>query len=231
MKKMVSCLVAGSMLTMAVSAFAQIPETQVSTIDNAAVVAFDGVNAHQSMNIEGDVYAGGQVKFDNAGENYLDGDIISSQEVSYQDEYSAILKDTNRKGVDKVEENMSKVRDLLKAHIDEKEEWDFESADEYCYAVGQLMNTYLSLSKSANKNLSFINPLLQTTSNEMIKRTVLQMFKKYSYAINDTDFRIKNLYGHVIQYDMTGKEVNHYFLSAGFVDGNLVYTKKEKEEQ
>ena len=75
MKKMVSCLVAGSMLTMAVSAFAQIPETQVSTINNAAVVAFDGVNAHQSMNIEGDVYAGGQVKFDNAGENYLDGDI------------------------------------------------------------------------------------------------------------------------------------------------------------
>jgi hypothetical protein len=57
MKKMVSCLVAGSMLTMAVSAFAQIPETQVSTIDNAAVVAFNGVNAHQSMNIEGDVYA------------------------------------------------------------------------------------------------------------------------------------------------------------------------------
>ena len=42
MKKMVSCLVAGSMLTMAVSAFAQIPETQVSTIDNAADVAFDG---------------------------------------------------------------------------------------------------------------------------------------------------------------------------------------------
>ena len=82
---------------MAVSAFAQIPETQVSTINNAAVVAFDRVNAHQSMNIEGDVYAGGQVKFDNAGENYLDGDIISSQEVSYQDEYSAILKDTNRK--------------------------------------------------------------------------------------------------------------------------------------
>ena len=41
----------------------------------------------------------------------------------------------------------------------------------------------------------------------------------------------KNLYGHIIQYDMTGKEVNHYFLSAGFVDGNLVYTKKEKEEQ
>ena len=81
MKKMVSCLVAGSMLTMAVSAFAQIPETQVSTINNAAVVAFDGVNAHQSMNIEGDVYAGGQVKFDNAGENYLDGDIISEPNV------------------------------------------------------------------------------------------------------------------------------------------------------
>ena len=54
----------------------------------------------------------------------------------------------------------------VQANIDEKEEWDFESAEEYCYAVGQMMNTYLSLSKSTNKNLSFINPLLQTTSNE-----------------------------------------------------------------
>lgn len=111
MKKTISCLVAGTMLMMTASAFAQIPETQVSTIENAAVIAYDSVNAHQSMNIEGDVYAGGQVKFDNAGENYLDGDIISSQEVSYQDEYSAILKDTNRKGVDKVESDMSKYLD------------------------------------------------------------------------------------------------------------------------
>ena len=89
---------------------------------------------------------------------------------------------------------MDETSGITMSHIDEKEEWDFESADEYCYAVGQLMNTYLSLSKSANKNLSFINPLLQTTSNEMIKRTVLQMFKKYSYAITDTDYRIKNLF-------------------------------------
>ena len=129
------------------------------------------------------------------------------------------------------EENMSKVRDLLKVHIDEQEEWDFESAEEYCYAVGQMMNTYLSLSKSANKNLSFINSLLQTRSDEMIKKTVLHLFKRYSYAIQYMDFRIKNLYGHIIQYDMTGQEINHYFLSAGFVDSNLVYIKKEKEEQ
>ncbi len=33
------------------SAFAQIPDMVVPTIDNTDVVAFEGVNAHQSMKI------------------------------------------------------------------------------------------------------------------------------------------------------------------------------------
>ncbi len=48
MKKMVSCLVAGSMLTMAVSAFAQIPETQVSHNRQCGCCSIQWVNAHQS---------------------------------------------------------------------------------------------------------------------------------------------------------------------------------------
>ena len=178
MKKMVSCLVAGSMLTMAVSAFAQIPETQVSTINNAAVVAFDGVNAHQSMNIEGDVYAGGQVKFDNAGENYLDGDIISSQEVSYQDEYSAILKDTNRKGVDKVEENMSK---YLDAYL--KENCGEFFADLQLYQTGPMNYVVVAVyydvpgvGEALPKILGFVNAKYREVVGHNVRRKQILKF-------------------------------------------------------
>jgi len=123
---------------------------------------------------------------------------------------------------------MSKTREMLKNHIDEKEDWDFENVEEYCYAVGQLMNTYLKLSKSANKNLSFINRLLLTKNDKTVKQTLLLYFKKYNYAIKDTNHRIKTLHGHIMQYDMDGKEINGYYISAGFVDDNLIYAKKEK---
>ena len=111
--KVVSLLLATSMLAAAttVPAFAKIPETEVPTIDNAAVVVQEGVNAHQSMNIEGDVYAGTGVTFDNAGHDYLDGDIIAPSDVNYTGQDPAILKPTNRKGVDKVESNMGQYLD------------------------------------------------------------------------------------------------------------------------
>lgn len=43
-----------------------------------------------------------------------------------------------------------------------------------------------------------------------------------------TNHRIKTLHGHIMQYDMDGKEINGYYISAGFVDDNLIYAKKEK---
>lgn len=107
---LLACSVIASVTVVPVSA--QIPETVVPTIDNAAVVVQEGVNAHQSMRIEGDVYAGEGVKFDNATHDYLDGDIIAPKAVDYQDEYSAILNtETNRKGVDKVESDMGQYLD------------------------------------------------------------------------------------------------------------------------
>ncbi|MCH5209633.1 MAG: S-layer homology domain-containing protein [Oscillospiraceae bacterium] len=112
MRKVLSSLLACSIVAAAIPVFAQIPETVVPTIDNAAVVVQEGVNAHQSMRIEGDVYAGEGVKFDNATHDYLDGDIIAPKAVDYQDEYSAILNtETNRKGVDKVESDMGQYLD------------------------------------------------------------------------------------------------------------------------
>lgn len=112
MKKIISSAIASAMLISSLAAFAEIPDINISTIDNAAVVAKNGVSAHQSMNIEGDVYSGGVVEFDNAGQNFLDGNIISSNSVVYPSEpSSAILQPSNRQGTDAIENNMSQYLD------------------------------------------------------------------------------------------------------------------------
>lgn len=134
--------------------------------------------------------------------------------------------DENRR----MEDTMNDVRKALKEHIDCKDEWMFESDGEYYYAVGQLLNTIQGLNKSQKKNLSLVNPLLNSKNDGIIKERLLVLFKKYNYAIERSNVRIMSLYGHVMRYEPEGK-VNAFLLSAGFVDSNLIYKKKENQDE
>lgn len=95
------------------------------------------------------------------------------------------------------------------------------------YICAMCRNSKSVAKKVAIFNLSFINRLLLTKNDKTVKQTLLLYFKKYNYAIKDTNHRIKTLHGHIMQYDMDGKEINGYYISAGFVDDNLIYAKKE----
>lgn len=130
----------------------------------------------------------------------------------------------------RLEKRMEDVRAELRKHIDCKEEWMFSDDKEYYYAVGQLLNTFLKLNRSKKKSLSLVNPVLNAKTDTMVKNRMLLMFKKYNYAVEDSDFRIKNLYGHVMRY-VPETKVDGYFVSAGFVDNNLVYMKKDTDNQ
>lgn len=130
----------------------------------------------------------------------------------------------------RMEDKMSDVRKALREHIDCREEWMFSSDDEYYYAVGQLLNTFLGLTKSQKKSLSLINPLLNSKNDKIIKERMIVLFKKYNYAIEVTDVRIKALLGHIMRYEPSVR-VNEFMLSAGFVDDNLVYKKKDNDNE
>ena len=130
----------------------------------------------------------------------------------------------------RMEEGMNDVRRLLKEHIDCKQEWMFNNDDEYYYAVGQLLNAFQGMSKSQKKNLSLVNSLLNSKNDEIIKKRLLVLFQKYNYAIDIGNVRIKALYGHIMRYEPTGR-ANNFLLSAGYVDSNLIYRKKNDEEE
>lgn len=123
---------------------------------------------------------------------------------------------------------MGMVQEEFKKHMGmHKEEWDFESDEEYYYAVGQLIDYFLSLSKSAKKPLSLANPFLAAKEDALIKEKLSQMFEKYSYAMDSVvDVRAKNIISHVMLY--TPKEkVQQQYLIAGLTANNAFYMKKE----
>lgn len=128
----------------------------------------------------------------------------------------------------RLEQDMEDTRAKLKEHIDCKDEWEFTGDKEYYYAVGQLLNIFLKLSRGKNKSLSLVNPVLNAKKDKVIKDRMVTLFKKYNYAIDDNDFRIKNLLNHVMCY-IPETKIDTYMVTAGFVANNLMYEKKQQE--
>lgn len=128
------------------------------------------------------------------------------------------------------EEYMNDVRELLKKHINMEEDWNFESDDEYYYAVGQMSRYMLNLSNASKKNLDMLMPLLTIRSDKNLKERVVLLAKKYSHEEEMTYKRISILLARVLTYE-PNKKVDDTLIMAGYVDNNILYLpKKEKDK-
>lgn len=104
------------------------------------------------------------------------------------------------------------------------------SDDEFYFAIGQLVNYLLSLSKSKNKTQSLINPFINAKSNEIIKEKLRALYLKYNYVIEQKSKRFNNLYGMILSYNPSGK-VNQDMILAGYLKSSLIYEKDNKEDK
>ena len=103
-----------------------------------------------------------------------------------------------------------------------------ESDDEYYYAVGQLVAFLLSLSKSKDRNQSLLNPFMNAKTDSVIKKRIIQLYKKYNYNISDISIRAKALLAMVEGYVPDNKNVNQEMLILGYACDNVIYYKEEK---
>ena len=130
--------------------------------------------------------------------------------------------------------NVSEIISDLRKNMEKKVCSDtlipLESDREYYYAVGQLTAYLFSLNKSKEKNQSLLNPFLNARTDEMIKKRLRQIYKKYNYRIPDYYKRVKNLLGMVEGYESDGK-VDQEMIILGYVDNSMLYNKEDMENE
>ncbi|MDO5337101.1 MAG: CRISPR-associated protein [Eubacteriales bacterium] len=136
----------------------------------------------------------------------------------------------NKKGEKNMAETISKFTDIMKQKILASTVIPLANDEEYFFAVGQMASFLISLNKSKDKNQSLINPFLNAGSNEVIKKKILQLYKKYNYAISDNSRRVKNLLAMIEGYELEG-EINQEKIILGYACDNIIYKGgKENDE-
>ena len=131
-----------------------------------------------------------------------------------------------------VGESMVKVRDDLRKHINLSfhEEWDFNDDQEYAYAVGQIINYFTSLNKSANKSQAFVNRYLNAKNVDILKKKLVVAYKKYNYLIPyNNSIRVSELMTHIMVY--RPEQLDIEYIVAGFTATSLIYEKKQEDNK
>lgn len=121
------------------------------------------------------------------------------------------------------------IKDKLRIKMNSKQDNYIENDEEYCFAIGQLANYFISQSKAAKKPQFLINNIINTKSNDIVKQNLKQLYKKYNYKEEMNSLRLRNLYSMILVYDLDGK-LNEDMILAGFLSNSLFYEKNEKEE-
>lgn len=147
---------------------------------------------------------------------------------SFEDYFANLEK----RGGEKMAEVATEIRESIKERVMSKEKVKMPINDkEYYYAVGQLVAYFISLSKASKKSQSMINPVINISDDRVLKERLIQLYKKYNYAIEHYNVRFKNLFAMILAYKpdaRTDKQTKDEMILFGYMDSNSIYTKKEE---
>lgn len=120
------------------------------------------------------------------------------------------------------------IKDVLRIKMNAKEDVYIENDDEYCFAVGQLAYYFIKQSKAYKKPQFLINNLVNTKNNDLVKKNLKQLYKKYNYKEEMNTLKVRNLYSMILGYELEGS-LNDDMTLAGFLSNSLFYEKNESE--
>ena len=137
-----------------------------------------------------------------------------------------------QQGGEKMAEIATEIRESIKERVTSKEEVKMPINDkEYYYAVGQIAAYFISLSKAGKKSQSMINLVINISDDRVLKERLIQLYKKYNYAIDYYNVRFKNLFAMILGYKpaaQTDRQTKDEMILFGYMDSNSIYTKKEE---
>lgn len=120
------------------------------------------------------------------------------------------------------------IKDVLRVKMNSKEDVYIENDDEYCFAIGQLAYYFIKQSKAYKKPQFLINNLVNTKNNDLVKKNLKQLYKKYNYKEEMNTLKVRNLYSMILGYELEGS-LNDDMTLAGFLSNSLFYEKNESE--
>lgn len=132
----------------------------------------------------------------------------------------------------KIGEKMEDIQEKLRKHINSKkdEKWEFDDDYEFAYAIGQLAQYFLSLNKSNSKSSAYINAFLNAKDVSLMKKKIINSYKKYDYLISPIEGgRVQQLVEHIMLY--TPQVLQDEYILAGFSAMMLVYEKNKEEKE
>lgn len=124
-------------------------------------------------------------------------------------------------------ENIMMDVNTLREKINSEITSSIESDSEYFFAVGQLANYFLSLSKAKLKRHSLSNGILNAKSDVKIKSELHKLFFKYNNETQNSR-RFNNLYSMINGYYPNGN-VDVDSLIRGYLHSSLIYEKSNKK--
>ncbi|MFR2989668.1 MAG: hypothetical protein ACLTMR_12710, partial [Faecalibacillus sp.] len=133
-----------------------------------------------------------------------------------------------QQGGEKMAEIATEIRESIKERVTSKEEVKMPINDkEYYYAVGQIAAYFISLSKAGKKSQSMINLVINISDDRVLKERLIQLYKKYNYAIDHYNVRFKNLFAMILGYKpaaQTDRQNKDEMILFGYMDINRIYT-------
>lgn len=106
--------------------------------------------------------------------------------------------------------------------INQNDTGSFESDDEFYFAVGQLANYFLTLSKAGVKYHSLSKAILNVKTAEKAKNELRKLYHKYNYSIVNRK-RFNNMYSMVCLYEVKENQINEDILLGGYLHSSLIY--------
>lgn len=150
---------------------------------------------------------------------------------SHQFNLGCTLNDYFNKG-ERTMENVVKndVVQNLRMKINSSDTDSYANDKEYYFAIGQMINYFISLNKGNNKAHNLANPFFIVANDMILKNKLRTMFVRYNYAISTKSKRFNNLYEMIEKYIPTGN-VDQDMMIAGYLSNSLIYEKEEKENE
>lgn len=170
-----------------------------------------------------------RISFDLIKNSIINGNTLFA---SHQFNLRYSLREYFNKGEESMEEKMANVQDSLREKINQEQTGRIQTDEEYYFAVGQLVNYYISLNRSSKEKKvhALANPFFSIKSDVMLKEKLNAFFLRYNHAIKFTRRRFNHMHAMVAGYQPQD-EPNQSMIIQGYLSSNLIYESAKEDDK